>query len=163
MTHGPDPSRTRAAATTSDWVVGALDGAELRSWADGELLFRQGDSADCAYLLRQGTVEVIVDTPLGSLVIAILAPPNIVGEIALFCDMPRSASVVARGTVTALRLTSEALLEATHRSTGAARAIIAGLGERLAGQNASVALLSTAARALGDGRVDSETVARLLE
>jgi sigma-B regulation protein RsbU (phosphoserine phosphatase) len=152
-----------ALTESAAWIAESLDGAELCAWRDGDLLFRQGDVADCAYLLRAGEVEVIVDTPLGSLTIAVLAPPNMVGEIALFCDMPRSASVVARGAVSAMRLTREALLDATHRSAGAARAIISGLGQRLAGQNASVALLSTAARALGEGKVDSETVAHLLE
>jgi serine phosphatase RsbU (regulator of sigma subunit) len=93
----------------------------------------------------------------------VLKPPSIVGEIALFCDMPRSASVVARGPVSATRLTRDALFVAMHRNADAARAIISGLGQRLAGQNASVALLSTAARALGEGKIDSDTVARLLE
>src|SRR4051812_10431571 len=145
-----------------DWVA-ALGRQERLSWRAGEVLFRQGDDADCAYLLESGEVEVIVDTPLGSLAIALLAPPQIVGEIALFCDAPRSATVLAKTPVTALKLTREALIEAAQKSPGAAHAIISGLGNRLAGQNASVALLSTAARALGEGKADSAAVARLLE
>jgi serine phosphatase RsbU (regulator of sigma subunit) len=155
--------RTVRLMVPSDWIAGSLDGATPCQWQDGDVLFRQGDAADCAYLLREGAVEVVVDTPLGTLPIAVLAPPSLVGEIALFCDMPRSASVVARGAVSALRLTRADLIAATHRSPEAARSIIAGLGQRLAGQNASVALLSTAARALGEGRVDSAAVAHLLE
>jgi sigma-B regulation protein RsbU (phosphoserine phosphatase) len=146
----------------ADWVA-ELGERQSLSWAAGEVLFRQGEEADCAYLLESGEVEVIVDTPLGSLAIAVAAPPQIIGEIALFCDAPRSATVVAKSAVTALRLTREALIEAAQRSPAAAHAIISGLGRRLAGQNASVALLSTAARALGEGKADAAAVARLLE
>jgi phosphoserine phosphatase RsbU/P len=146
----------------SDWVA-ELGERQTLSWGPGELLFRQGDEADCAYLLESGEVEVIVDTPLGSLVIALLQPPQIVGEIALFCEAPRSATVLAKTAVTALKLTREALIDAAQKSPAAAHAIISSLGNRLAGQNASVALLSTAARALGEGKADSAAVARLLE
>src|SRR5436305_1270930 len=98
----------------SDWVA-ELGEQQSLSWSAGEVLFRQGDAADCAYLLESGEVEVIVDTPLGSLVIAVATPPQIIGEIALFCEAPRSATVVAKSAVTALRLTHEALIDAAQR------------------------------------------------
>src|SRR5947199_4294234 len=101
-------------AAAGDWVA-ELGEQESLSWRAGEVLFRQGETADCAYLLEAGEVEVIVDTPLGSLAIARLAPPQIVGEIALFCEAPRSATVVAKSAVRALRLTHQALIEAAQR------------------------------------------------
>ncbi len=52
----------------------------------------QGDSA---YVIIAGEADVIVDTPKGPLTVAKLKRNDIVGEIAILCDVPRTATVRA--------------------------------------------------------------------
>jgi CRP-like cAMP-binding protein len=59
----------------------------------GSTIFRQGDPGDCAYFMRDGTVEV-VDEEAGS-VLTTLGSGELFGEIALLTDAPRTATVRA--------------------------------------------------------------------
>jgi CRP-like cAMP-binding protein len=62
----------------------------------GELLIRQGERDRIAYLLEQGSLQVYAtrSTTAGQR-IAILRPGALVGEPALFGDVPRTANVEA--------------------------------------------------------------------
>jgi CRP/FNR family transcriptional regulator, cyclic AMP receptor protein len=62
-------------------------------FADGDVVFREGDAADRMYIVREGAVELQV----GSETIEVLGPGSIVGEMALVDPAPRSATVIARG------------------------------------------------------------------
>jgi predicted acylesterase/phospholipase RssA/CRP-like cAMP-binding protein len=63
--------------------------------AAGEVLFRQGDPADAAYLLVTGRVRVLVDTEDGVEPIAEVGAGQLIGELALLEDAVRGATVVA--------------------------------------------------------------------
>ena len=57
----------------------------------GDVLFDEGDTGDTIYVIQQGEVQVIHDgEPL-----AVLGVGELVGEMALIDNMPRSATVVA--------------------------------------------------------------------
>lgn len=64
-----------------------------RSYADGEVVFREGDWAVEAYIVREGEVEL----RRGDEVIRTLPPGSLFGEMALVDPAPRSATAVARG------------------------------------------------------------------
>jgi EmrB/QacA subfamily drug resistance transporter len=59
----------------------------------GEWLFRAGDPGDCMYVVRAGRIEV-VDESAGA-VIRELGRGDVIGELALLTDTPRSASARA--------------------------------------------------------------------
>jgi predicted acylesterase/phospholipase RssA/CRP-like cAMP-binding protein len=62
----------------------------------GEPLFAQGDPGDALYVLVSGRLQVSVRTSAGeSRVVGEIVPGEIVGEMALVSDDPRSATVVA--------------------------------------------------------------------
>ena len=54
----------------------------------GDVLFRQGDASDSAFLVLEGTAEVLVWTSKGSLLVNTVGSQEIVGETGMFGDLP---------------------------------------------------------------------------
>ena len=70
--------------------------SERLEYMAGDELFRQGDYGDAAYIILEGEADVLVDTPEGAVKVATLGKNDIIGEIAILCDVPRTATVVAQ-------------------------------------------------------------------
>ena len=66
----------------------------------------QGDVGDSAYIILEGEADVVVEND-GPLVVAHLGKNDIIGEIAILCDVPRTASVIATSELTALEITKD--------------------------------------------------------
>ena len=81
--------------------------SERLTYESGQELFHQGDMGDAAYLVIDGEADVMLDTPSGAIRVAGVARNDIVGEIAILCDVPRTATVVARSELVTLRITKE--------------------------------------------------------
>ncbi len=81
--------------------------AKRLTFTNGQNLFRQGDMGDCAYVLIDGTADVAVDTPSGPMIVAKLGSNDFVGEIAILCDVPRTATVTATSELTTMRIEKE--------------------------------------------------------
>jgi CRP/FNR family cyclic AMP-dependent transcriptional regulator len=81
--------------------------SERLKFPEGAVLFHEGERGDCAYLLLSGQVDVSLAAPQGPVILATIGQHNIVGEMALLGDMPRSATVTAREPVEALRIGKE--------------------------------------------------------
>jgi CRP-like cAMP-binding protein len=92
-----EPAKLKLLAFTSERL-------EYRS---DEELFHQGDYGDAAYIILEGEADVLVDTPEGPITVASLRKNDIIGEIAILCDVPRTASVVARSDLETLRVSKE--------------------------------------------------------
>src|ERR1700690_1546451 len=76
-----------------DLVRNALEARVLRN---GEVLMRQGDSADGLYLVGSGRLQVSIVHEDGSEeVINEVGRGEVVGEMALLTDSPRSATITA--------------------------------------------------------------------
>jgi CRP-like cAMP-binding protein/predicted acylesterase/phospholipase RssA len=83
---------------------------ETTSLAAGDVLLRQGDRADCLYVVVSGELLVEVTLPDGSRHrVATLGCGDCVGEIALLLGTPRSATVIATSDAQLLKITSSAL------------------------------------------------------
>lgn len=89
-----DTSRLKLLAFTS----------ERLTFNAGAVLFREGDRGDSAYLILQGRVDVSVASPNGEIVVAHIDANNIVGEMALLCEMPRTATVTAAEPLDTLKI-----------------------------------------------------------
>jgi CRP/FNR family transcriptional regulator, cyclic AMP receptor protein len=76
-----------------------------------EVLFRQNDVGDSAYVILSGTARVFVEGADGEIELAQVGETDFVGEIAILCDVPRTASVAATSDLTALRVSKETLAE----------------------------------------------------
>ena len=73
----------------------------------GQSLFQHGDEGDAAYIIVDGKADVVVDTPSGPLRVAKVKRNDIVGEIAILCDVPRTATVTVTEELTTLRITKD--------------------------------------------------------
>ncbi len=72
----------------------------------GQSLCTQGETGDSAYIIIDGDADVVVENN-GPMTVANLGRNDIIGEIAILCDVPRTASVVATSEVTALEITKD--------------------------------------------------------
>ena len=81
--------------------------SERLTYAPGQELFHQGDMGDKAFIVVAGTADVLVDTPDGELVVTQLGKNDLIGEIAILCDVPRTATVRAADALTALAISKD--------------------------------------------------------
>ena len=81
--------------------------SERLEYLSGDELFHQGDYGDAAYIILEGEADILVDTPNSAIKIATLGKNDIIGEIAILCDVPRTATVVAHGDLDTLRVSKE--------------------------------------------------------
>ena len=92
-----EPSKLKLLAFTS----------ERLTFQAGQALIRQGDMGDAAYVIMDGQADVQVDTPQGPLTVAHLKRNDFVGEMAILCDVPRTATVIATEQLVTLRIAKE--------------------------------------------------------
>jgi CRP-like cAMP-binding protein len=90
-------------------------GSEQRNVQGGEALFRQGDTADCGYVVQRGSLRVSDGS--GAEVVA--APGMLIGELALLREMPRPSTAVALEHSTVVRI-SRSLFQRVLESDSAA-------------------------------------------
>jgi CRP/FNR family cyclic AMP-dependent transcriptional regulator len=81
--------------------------SERLEYSSGDELFHQDDYGDAAYVILEGEADILVDTPRRAIKIATLGKNDIIGEIAILCDVPRTATVVANGDLDTLRVSKE--------------------------------------------------------
>jgi CRP/FNR family transcriptional regulator, cyclic AMP receptor protein len=81
--------------------------SERLKFMDGDEVCRQGDVGDAAYIILEGQADVLVDTPGGALKVATVGRNDIIGEIAILCDVPRTATVTASTDLTTLKVSKD--------------------------------------------------------
>ncbi len=70
----------------------------------GQNVFCRGDVGDAAYIIIGGEAEVLVDQDGTEVKVATVGKNELIGEIAILCDVPRTATVRAKSHVTALKI-----------------------------------------------------------
>ena len=113
-------------------------GSERMTYEPGQVLFRAGETADAAYIVIDGTAEISIPTPTGPYVINTLGRNEIVGEIAIFGDVPRTATVTAVTRLETMRISKDLFYNVIRESPDAALELIRILAGRLANTTAQV-------------------------
>jgi CRP/FNR family transcriptional regulator, cyclic AMP receptor protein len=100
---GPATSAERVALLRRVPVFSGLSDVDLEAVADvsvprryeaGEIVFREGDEGDTCYVVRSGVARAIREHPDGrSITLSHFNAGDIFGELAMFDDQPRSATV----------------------------------------------------------------------
>jgi CRP/FNR family transcriptional regulator, cyclic AMP receptor protein len=108
------------------------DVAQVRENRAGEVLVREGDDPDGLYILASGAVKV---SKLGEdgneRTIAVLGPGEVLGEMTIFGDQPRSADVVALAPSTLYVIPLDRMRELLLQIPTLAMRVIEILSERL--------------------------------
>jgi CRP/FNR family transcriptional regulator, cyclic AMP receptor protein len=81
--------------------------SERMTFNAGQELFHQGDQGDAMYVILGGVADVLIDTPGGQIAVAELKKNGFVGEIAILCDVPRTATIKAREQLATLRISKD--------------------------------------------------------
>src|SRR6266542_5010611 len=101
-----------------------MDMAEPVSLRVGEVLIKQGELGDSAYVVITGDFEVQKQSGQSLIKIDVRNPGDVVGEMALLSQAPRNASVVAKTEGEALRIPQEAFEKLLLSSTPAALVVL---------------------------------------
>lgn len=83
---------------------------ERKVFQMGEMIFKEGDEGHRAYVVQTGGVEIFKIKEGRKVVLGVVGPGGIFGEMALIDDMPRMANAAAMD-VTTVILISRQMLE----------------------------------------------------
>jgi CRP/FNR family transcriptional regulator, cyclic AMP receptor protein len=97
----------------------------------GQPLFQQGDMGDAAYIVMDGAADILINTPKGPVKVANLGRHQIIGEIAILCDVPRTATVVASQPTTTLKINKDTFFRLINEFPQIAVEIMRELARRL--------------------------------
>lgn len=101
-----------------------MDMAEPVSLHAGDVLIKQGETGDSAYVVISGEFEIQKQSGQSLIKIDVRNPGDVVGEMALLAHTPRSASVISKTDGEVLRIPQDAFLKLLSSSTTAAMAIL---------------------------------------
>ncbi len=117
----------------------------------GRAVVSQGDPADAAYLIIDGEAEVIAETPAGPVTLATLRVNEIFGEIAILCNVPRTATVRAKGRLVTLRISKDPFLRMVREFPNMSVSIMQELAHRLESTNNQLRTALSEVRRLREG------------
>ena len=101
-------------------------------FAQGQRLFHEHDTGGICYLLRQGRVELsVLDETGQKLVVDVVEPGELFGELSLFDGGNRSAGAIALTDVDAFVLERDEFLDFLRRKPDAALDVLAALTKRI--------------------------------
>lgn len=106
--------------------------SETLTFEDEDILFHAGDTADCAFVIMEGAVDILTDTENGPVVALSLQQNQLFGELALLNNAPRSATIRAQGQIKVMRITTDMFLKLLSENSDVALDVMRQLSDKLA-------------------------------
>ena len=103
-----------------------LNNLHRETYPAGEIIFREGDSGDSAYLIEEGSVEVSVSSTQNSHI----GKGELFGEIALIDQQPRTATVRAIEKTTLIPIPRKLVKELLEKTDPVVRHLLLTILER---------------------------------
>ncbi len=111
-----------------------------RRFASGEVVFREGDDSDTCYVVHAGHARAIREHPDGrQITLATFGPGDIFGELAMFDDERRSATVEATDELEVLGILGGDMRRLLRRHPDMSVKLVIALGRRLRAANERLA------------------------
>jgi CRP/FNR family transcriptional regulator, cyclic AMP receptor protein len=127
-------------ALAEDDLAQVAEVALPRKFGSGEVVFREGDASDTCYVIRQGHARAVREHPDGrSITLAHFGPGDIFGELAMFDDERRSATVETLEETNAIAILGPDMRRLLREHAEIAVKLITALGRRLRETNERLA------------------------
>jgi CRP/FNR family transcriptional regulator len=127
-------------ALGEDEVARVAQVAVPRRFEAGEVVFREGDQSDTCYVVRSGHARALREHPDGrSITLARFGPGDIFGELAMFDDERRSATVEAIERTEAIAILGGDMRRLLREHPDIAVKLLQALGRRLRETNERLA------------------------
>lgn len=111
-----------------------------RRFESGQVVFRKGDASDTCYVVRSGRARAVREHPDGrTITLATFGPGDIFGELAMFEDERRSATVETLQETTALAVLGPDMRRLMSIHPGISMRLVIALGRRLRESNERLA------------------------
>jgi CRP/FNR family cyclic AMP-dependent transcriptional regulator len=105
---------------------------QQRSYRSRALILRAGDEPDGFYFILSGRVKIFIESPGGrQVLLSVLGPNDLFGEMELIDHRPRCATVEAYGACRVIYIPQKAFTEAVMPNLGAATLLLRTVVERL--------------------------------
>ena len=111
------------AELSDDHIARIDERSELVTLQRGETLFSEGDAGDRAYVIHRGELEIVTMAGNREVLLAVRKPGEVIGEMALLQDVPRSATARARTEVELVAIPKAEIDALMESSTEAMRAL----------------------------------------
>jgi CRP/FNR family transcriptional regulator, cyclic AMP receptor protein len=131
-----EPAKLKLLAFTSERV----------NFTAGQEICHQGDPGDTMYVILGGTADVLIDTPGGQISVAEMKRNSFFGEIAILCDVPRTATIKAKEPLSTLKITKDMFYRLVAEFPQMAVEVMRELARRLEDTNEKL-LVATANKA----------------
>jgi len=113
---------------------------EWQNYRADDVIFREGEPSDAAYLIVSGRVRIVKGHETGSpRELAVVGAGEYVGEMGAIDDLPRSASAVAEGNVVCMPVTPAEFMDMLLKNPDEAIGLLKILFERLRRANKRLA------------------------
>lgn len=90
----------------------------------GEVLFLEGSPGDMAYVIQEGQLEILKQSGQRELLLAVRSSGDVIGEMALLEDVPRTATVRAKTNLVLLAIHKDQFNHLLDISPSASRALL---------------------------------------
>ena len=115
--------------------------SEIVSFQHGDIVFNSGDSADYAYVIMDGAVDIITETDSGPVITDTLRQNQLIGELGLLNNTPRIATLIANGDLQAMKITAEMFFRILRENSEVALDVIRMLSDKLTRSHTKVETL----------------------
>jgi CRP/FNR family cyclic AMP-dependent transcriptional regulator len=116
------------------------DVAVPRRFAGGQVIFREGDASDTCYVVRTGHARAVRENTDGrTIALAHFGPGDIFGELAMFDEERRSATVEALDDLEAIAIAGSDMRRLLREHADIAVKLVIALGRRLREANERLA------------------------
>lgn len=117
----------------SDQQIGLLtDRAAIRTYPKGAIIVSEGDEGNSLFVIQSGSVKAFLSDENGrEVVLSTQGPGEYFGDLALFDDAPRSASIMTLEPCKVMVITKAQLREAIKEDPEIGFALLHGLAKRV--------------------------------
>lgn len=105
--------------------------SEIVNFEDGDVVFTLGGSADYAYVIMDGAVDILTETDAGPVVTVTLSQNQLIGELGLLNNSPRIATLIANGHLKVMKITGDMFFRLLRENSEFALDVIRMLSDKL--------------------------------